>query len=264
MLLTFREYEYGADNAPVASVLFPLPRNIVDSYLINTDARTELGVIGAAALDMFRTTQNGGYEGLMDALRGMGADTIDSLAKTHVKDIGASGAAAARFLTRAGLTSIPGGAPISDALGIVSGTVVNPHVTITFEGMALKNFQFEWTFAPSSEEDSRSLRDAINEIQRSSLPSYGNVFGSPSSGSGNFLSRALLKYPRVVDIGFIGLDNSYFIKKFKTCMIRDVNVDYTNATNGPALLRGRDGARPKMVTLVLNMTEMEITTRNDV
>ena len=71
-----------------------------------------------------------------------------------------------------------------------------------------------------------------------SLPAVEGVDGSPT------LARAFLKYPSVVDMYLLGIDEGYWMK-FKPCMISNVSVDY----GGGGLVSIIKGGKPAAVNL---------------
>lgn len=266
VVFLFREYVYGGGGTVRGSVLLPIPRNIVDSYIVNVD-KADLGVLGAGTVELVKQFNSGASR--RELGRGLALDSYAavrdgamSLIKSGTGGVTDDVASVLKFMARAGMTSIPGGAQISNAVDVIGGSAVNPHSTVVFEGVNLKNFTFDWQFAPTSQADSQALRDTINTIKRAALPEYSNLAGNPNGTTGTFIDRALLKYPQMVDIHFVGIDSSYFVKH-KTCMIKSVNVDYTNQS-GPVLLAGPTGSRPAFVNLTLELIETEIHTRRDV
>jgi hypothetical protein len=264
MILNFKDYEYaggGVTNTLVGnSIVLPLPKNITDSYKVTID-EGKLGIIGAAIAEA--------------ATRGV---DIDKLANADFSAISSDPAAAASFFVNSGLLAATGGAigsvggkvgaliggvagraasqPVGTALSAASGTMVNPHATVMFTGIGLKTHQFDWTLSPKSKEESKTLKNIINEIRKATLPSYT----SPVTGTGTALDRSLLRYPKMVDIFFVGLDQSYYYY-FKTCMISQLNIDYSG--QGNALYAGDNGARPVMVNLQIGLMESSIHTRED-
>ena len=169
---------------------------------------------------------------------------------------GAIGALATRFL--GSRTQAVGGAIVGAAIGGSSsipssieagaGATVNPKQALSFQGIDLKRHNFSWTMAPTSPDESETIRKITNVVRKNALPSYTNV------GS---LKRAFLNYPSTVDIYFFGIDQQYFMY-YKTCMIN--NFDFNYAPQGLAVLRG---GKPAVVTMGMSLTEMDIHTAED-
>lgn len=271
MLLNFSKYSFGAlgsiTGQKVGSILLPIPSNISESYTIENgpESLNILGALGAEALTGNINLDN----------------TLNSLGDTGTTSLISDPTAAANFFMQSGLASgvagvagaaagrlggavlgtlagqgVAGGA-LGSALGVASGTALNPHTTVMFRGMNLRNHSFEWSFSPKSASEGETLRRIIRTIKKNSLPSYQAAGGS---ASGTALDRVLLRYPNVVDISFVGLDQSYFYT-FKTCMITQVQVDYSSAGN--AFFAGETGSKPVMTKFTLSLIESKIHTADD-
>jgi hypothetical protein len=156
---------------------------------------------------------------------------------------------------RSGLASL--GSGVEQGIGVATGTAVNPHQALVFNGVVLKQHTFDWTLIPNNESESNQIRNIIKKFKQSSLPSYEGI-NIPGSSA---FSRALFKYPNMVDVFFVGLDQNYF-PLYKTAMIADVSVNYT--PQGHVVVnKGSTGSRPAMVGLRVTMIEAEIHTSED-
>jgi hypothetical protein len=257
MIFNFKNYSArpagGTARASNGSIALPLPKTIQDVTSPDVMGR-ELGITGAAVVDVAAAMNSD--QGLV----GAATDSISKLTGGSVLDprnVSASGLASfATFAARAGLTSI-GGSEVEQGISVGTGTAVNPHQALVFNGIALKQYTFEWTLIPNNETESEQIRDIVKRFKSASLPSYGGVEGTQS----NVLSRALLNYPNMVDVFFVGLDQNYF-PLFKTAMISNVTVDYT--PQGHVVVnKGPTGSRPAMVNLAVTIIESEIHTQED-
>jgi hypothetical protein len=260
MILNFKKYEYGAGQVQneliTSSITLPIPRSIEDTLLIKVDAR-ELDVLGAAAADVINSARSGGIDGSK-----LGSQTFDAISSAvqggFTGTLTTDTLSAMRYFSRAGL-SVAGLNNVGSAIDIVTGAIVNPHATVVFDGMNLKNFDFDWILAPKNEKESQTLKRIIDKIRIASLPAYTAAFGTQPN-TGTSLDRGLLKYPDMVDIFFVGLDQRYFFY-YKTCMISRIRVDY--APNGITLNKGVNGARPSVINLSISLTESSIHTKDD-
>jgi hypothetical protein len=279
MLFIFREYEYQRPGGSVenrgrfasidtsnskTTVFLPLPENINDNFDVRVQ-RFDQGTIGAIAAEVLSSTTSGGLnvsnlqeatinalikalpqslssgdeayktltEGLKSIFRVPGADTsvIDRLS------------ADAAFLLR---KILPGN--VGRVIDAGTGTFINPKAALSFEGVEMKNHNFNWTIAPKSETESENLRKIIREIKKNMLPQYV---------TGEITQRALLRYPSMVDIFFVGLDQNFYYF-FKTAMIRSFNINYT--PNGVSVLKG---GKPAAVQMQMSVIEADIHTAED-
>jgi len=256
IVLNFKSYKYGggsiANQLGTGSVVLPLPAGIKDSYSIDVGSN-ELGLSGNAAA--FAASQ-GGSGALLDEASKL-IDSTKSVAEgatdMSFSNIMSNAGDAMSFLTRAGLTSI---APqVATGVDVGQGRTINPHVAVAFNGIGLKNHEFNWTLSPKNPREADKLKEITDFIKTQSLPSYRSPGGT--NVSSELVSRAMLEYPAMVDVFFLGIDQEYFFY-FKTCMISAVNIDYT--PNGIALNRG---GKPSIVNLGLSLIETEIHTKDD-
>lgn len=260
MLLVFREYEYETPGSRgllefdlteqisiknYSSILLPIPQNlqeqsdtrlnradlrlIAEGFTSAADAAAESsGDVGSMVKDAMKTIY-----GTVD-----GGAAYNSWMSGNMHDAsGTAGYLLKRLNSTAGAV-----------LSIGDGNLANPKAALAFDGVELKNHNFSWQFAPRSEAETRILHNVIKTIKSKQLPSYGGA-----------LARNLyLRYPNTVDIYLIGVIADHFVK-YKTSMIRTFNVNY-GPNNGVALLKG---GTPASVSIELNLTEMDIHTRED-
>lgn len=259
IVLMFKTYDYNASGSgtvqqsavsdTAASVVLPLPSNLEDTYSVKVGPY-EMGASGALAADAF-TGQ--GRDAIMSSLRGATEGGAQDAAQGGVANLLNNMQSAAAFAGRNVLDELPVGG-VAGAVDLVSGTAVNPHVALKFDGVDLKTHNFEWGLSPRNEAEAANIKKLINYIRSRMLPEYGNATGE----NGSAIDRALLKYPDLVYIFFMGVDQSYFYY-FKPCMINSFTANYT--PNGVALNRG---GRPAFVNIRMTLTEARIHTREDV
>jgi len=259
MLLLFKSYKYEAPGefalnkvdetlfsqrlSSTQSVLLPLPANIEDNYNVNVRGY-EQGIGGAAvssAAAGFASRGDISTSNLLSILGSGVTSGFDANSLTNLDNF-ARGAA---FLGRRAIDQISPSAGKSVDSGL--GSTINPKASLYFEGVTQKVHNFTWTLAPSNERDSDSIRNITNLIKRNSLPSYGSLG----------FSKILLNYPSMLDIFFLGVDQSYFLY-YKTCMVQSFTTNYT--PQGLAFVKG---GKPSMVTMTMNVIEADIHTAED-
>jgi len=277
VILNFKQYQYGGselkNSVDHSSIILPLPQNLQDSFRVNIGAN-QLGISGALAAELGAGSNRASefaeniISTLYDSIKSIGKSTaggLSDLSKTPMKDMlrttldalnkGLSGAGdITQFVVKSGLASIfP---ELLDAFGAGKGTAINPYAALTFSGVDMKQHTFNWTFAPKSSRESDILKDISLEIKRNILPETQSVGAAFTNGI-PILNRGILRYPNMVDIFFLGLDQPYFYF-FKTCMVSGFDVSYT--PQGPAFLKG---GKPAIVTMNMSITEADIHTRED-
>lgn len=141
---------------------------------------------------------------------------------------------------------------IAKSMGVVGQRTINPQETLNFDGVDLRNFTFTWDLFPSNEDDTKNITKIVNMLKRKALPAVDGVEGSPG------LQRAFLKYPSVVELNLLGVQEKHFMR-FKRAMISNVTVDY--GVNGmPEIIKG---GVPAGITLSVSFSEIQIHTQDD-
>ena len=228
-----------------------LAANIADRlkpFLEGGSQRTVQQTLNAAGAEASRM-MDGLFSSLTDGGIGKkGANMVMSAVNGLLNTSTANAASGAQYLLRSKLDSILGG-EVSRTLDNVTGQTVNPRSTLAFNGVDLKTHQFSWELYPSNESDSKIIRSIVNTIKRNSLPTVQNLPG---------ISRAFLKYPSVVDMYLLGIDEGYWMK-FKPCMVTNFTVDY----GGGGLVSIVKGGKPAAVNLSMSLTELEIHTAEE-
>lgn len=262
MIFNFKNYSYRGGQ-PVrtimsSSIALPLPTNINESYSVNLGSR-ELGIMGAAAADV--ASKNATLNSLAKVTSNAIKSAENTASSVESGDMGVLSniTDAVRYAARGGLTQLPGGSEVEMGISAGNGTAINPHASIVFDGVSLRTHSFDWILAPKSASESALVKNIVNEFRKAALPSYASPLGD-SSSTGTSFDRALLKYPSMVDIFFVGLNQEYYFY-FKTCMINNITVDYT--PQGQALFAGEGGSRPVLVNFKVDLTEAQIHTKED-
>lgn len=249
----------------LTGIELPIPTNLRDNDLMRIEMITQSpiesavgGYIAGAANAL--QGSNLTLRDLPGFLQGVGAD----LAGTNMSDVfnqgaGALGNAVNSILNQSvGNTSrdvmyllrsvLPTG--ISQVTDRALGSTVNPRASLAFEGVELKQHSFNWTLIPKNERDSEIIRAILKTLKQNSLPTYQSFAGT------NF--KAYLRYPSIVDIYLLGVNPDYFVK-FKSAMIRSVNVEY-GSTGIVSVLKG---GKPGNVSLNIDLVELDIHTAED-
>lgn len=263
MAFLFKDYSYEGTQSGLikggsrtsAAMLLPLANNLVDSFSINV-GQNEIGGIGALGA---QAAQSGGIGnivgealGATEALGQAVGEAVTGANYDSAVGILSDARGYAGFVGRNLLDALPGGADLNAGFGIGTGTAINPHAALEFKGVQLKTHTFEWTLSPKNVAEQNTIKNMANRMKRASLPSY-----EKTGSGGGALSRALLKYPDIVEIWFVGVNAEYFYY-FKPALIQSVTLNY--APNGVMLNRG--GA-PSGITLAITVSEAAIHTKED-
>lgn len=224
----------------LASVYLPLPDSLLDATQIGVVAN-EIGVAGAFAA--------GSADVISDALaQGSIKPITDALGGIDAKE--ALGAGAANFM-KAGLEAFGLGG-VQSGIEAGMGAVANPYQALIFQGVDLKSYSFNWTFAPKSRKETAQIKEIVRLMRYHSLPFYKNI---KVSGQNVASGRAFLNYPSVCVPLITGVNTI----AFKPCMISQVQIDY----GGGGEIAFLEGGDPAAVKVTLTMQEMQIWTRED-
>jgi hypothetical protein len=160
---------------------------------------------------------------------------------------------------------------ISKTIAMDVGQAINPSETLSFEGVDLKNYTFDWDLYPESKEDSDRIKQIIQTLKRRILPTTsGGGFGESAAGllqgfgldaavgEGSAIHRMFLRYPDAVYINLIGVDPTHF-PQFKPAMCTGMDVDY-GAAGSMVIAKG---GRPAAVNISLSFSELVIHTAED-
>lgn len=256
-LLLFREYNYtrsdergfsSLEGSNLTDTIFlPLPREINET-LQSRVQRFEQGTTGDVVSSLLSDVDinklgvtdiaTAAISGIAKNMPGIQGNSIGQIVANIDKDLA--------FLARKTIDNVlPNQGRNVDA---GTGTYINPKAALSFEGVDMKTHSFDWVIAPKTPEESENLRLIIETIRRNMLPSYVNT---------TVVQRAMFKYPSMVDIFFVGIDQAHYFY-FKTCMVQTFTTNFT--PNGMAVLRG---GRPAMVQMQLNLIENDIHTAED-
>lgn len=130
-----------------------------------------------------------------------------------------------------------------------AGFASNPQLEVLFKGTNMREFQFDFLFAPYDAEESKSVINIIKKFKFHQAPevvvdSVGRFFIPPSEFD--------------IDFQYNGQTNGN-IHKIGTCVLTGMNVDY--APNGWSAFP--DGT-PTNIRMTLNFMETEIVTKQRV
>lgn len=275
MVFTFAEYSYSTTTRSgfevsipneniKGSIMLPIPTTIEDKYGINVGEK-ELGASGAFVGDL---ATEGGFEALVDTaatgLEELGASIASAIAGgetpsgSKLSQVIAKGQRTMKYFGRSGIDSLLPN--IGTAIDIATGTAINPHKALSFDGVSLKDFTFTWNLSPETESESNAIKRIRDMIRYHSLPEFEGITmkGTKEGEADVSLDRAFLSYPDLVFIELVGLDENHYIK-FKPAMISNISLNYST-NGGNAILRG---GKPASVQLSLSVKEVRPHNRKD-
>lgn len=243
---------------PKKTIRLPLPMelrddtavafNNVDTQLIGDLLNGDFGS-GLAAEGLRQIgTLGSSIIGAGAAVLGAGAAASTSL-----------GSGLAQKVTGEALTNAFQADQITAAVQSGLGVAPNPNPTVVFQGPQLREMTLSWTFMPTNEKDSQTIRQLIKTLKRAALP--GNSVTN---------SAAVLQYPNLCMVNFYPWDKNgkdkygwseNSIIKMKPAFMSSVNVNYTSG-NMPAFFSGWNN-EPVVIQLTITFKEVEYFLAND-
>lgn len=235
----------------VGALVLPVPRQINEGYRVSYSSE-DLGLaaplvnaigsaVGTVAANPFNPTSylgaaQGFYNDARAATSALTGQAAALLATTVLANIdrGPIGR-----LSRAGQQAI------SNQLGLI----INPFTTAVFQGVELRQYNYSWLCAPTSELESRALENIIKTIRFNMLPKR-------STGG------LTLDYPHEVEYQLIG-SKPEFVWPTKPCVVKSFNVNRSpHQDAGPAFF-AKTGA-PAFIELSMELLEIQPLIQDDI
>ena len=140
---------------------------------------------------------------------------------------------------------------LNQALGSVTGTIINPNVELLYEAPKLRNFSLKFKLMPRTQQEAKDIRAICNTFKKSMLPSFGgqSIFGAVEE------TANMLTIPDLCQVSFMkGSSFHPYLPKYKICGITSVDINYTAAGAYASL---SDGS-PVATELTLSFLESKI------
>ena len=235
LILKFKEYTRGdpfasGSVAGDAQLRLPLPENFAFTSNIRIQ-ESDSGIYGELMNKVSPAAQGfareGNFKQAFQQIRNdIGGSTTEESSQL-ISDV----------LKRAAFSSLSDtDAVVGGLAGQIAGAIPNPHPTVFFKGMELRQFQWNWKLVPRSKEDADELDTIIQLLRRFCIPTKSNGF---------------LKYPYLV-LPEIKPANQV-IGTFKRSMVSQLSINYTGEGTSAFFVDGR----PMSINLSINFMEVE-------
>jgi len=195
-------------------------------------------------------------EGLLSAAMTEGKRIMPEL--KQASDDAASVVALDALTSVAGI--LPGMGGLAGVAQLKANKVVTDKMEFFFQGVSRRSFQYEFTFIPTSEGESRVVNEIIKEFKSAMLPEYTSGLFTDA------ISDRTLTVPDLFDIKYMHLDENYqakrnnYLNRITTCYLTDMSVKY-GSDRYTAYRPDEIGAPPQNTSVSLSFTEVEIVTR---
>jgi len=125
------------------------------------------------------------------------------------------------------------------------GVAINPQVQLLFKATALRTFQFEFLFTPTSQQEAQNIKKIIQTFK---------YHAAPEIGGGATNSDLFFKMPDTFNINFLykGRVNEN-VHKIDECVLETINVDYA-----PVGWSAFDDGAPVQTRMTLQFKELAV------
>ena len=221
-------------------VYLPLPENFQSDFNVTYDT-VDTGATGAIASQLGAVTENARKAALA---RGANEASAKDVLAEITSALGKSGVDVATRTgyglidsTESSLGGLVGGA--AGASGFIQkalGQIPNPHPSVFFKGLPLRQFQFAWKLVPLTSDDSNNLKTILRTIKKHILPG---------------LDGSQLVYPHLCKITVKGTDR---YDQYQPCFVENMSINYSGEGTSAFF---KDGA-PVSVFLTMQFRESEM------
>jgi len=143
---------------------------------------------------------------------------------------------AANVLKSAAFLKLVDSEPVLGGIaGQMAGTIPNPHPSVFFKGLDLREFDWSWKFVPRSAEEAAVLDKVLRYIKEKILPVNANTF---------------IDYPHLVQPVVMPEDGLW--GKFKKCAVKNFSINFSDEGTSAFFQNG------KPVSIRCNMRIQEV------
>ena len=223
------------------SVALYLPPNVSDNTTAGyNDASTGIvGLVAAGGGKFLDAMKRNDYQAAAEQLIG-GVKAISEEALIR---------------SSAGIIDLIGGGE-GDTLGLankVFGQAMNPYMEVIFDNMAMRNFTYNFTFAPKNAQERDDVQDIIKLFRYHMAPELKGA------------QHRFLTLPSTFDIHYMyqhskdyASENNFY-SKIATCVLKDCSVNYT-----PNGVKSFQDGSPTQITMQLQFQETELLTKQSI
>jgi len=214
----------------------PVPENLSIGYNVKYEER-DTGILGEilqskSGRDAVKNIAAGDFQALGDQISAASGEDISN-AMSQVANRAAFAALNSASETVGGLA------------GQIKGSIPNPHPTIFFKGLDLREFTWTWKFVPRSEAEATKLTQILRDIRRLILPESKDGF---------------LKYPYLLKPAVLSdADPLDIYGKFKKSAVKQFLINYTGEGTSAFFYDGN----PVAINCQMTFQEVEMYTVAD-
>ena len=247
--------ETGENTGPLAgmpttvrtqdSIAIYLPPNVQDTYSTQYEGAATglLGFMAASGIGFANAMENNDFRKAAQQATGLVGGAFEEMFKRAASSVVEM------------FTESEGGYELFNK---VFGRAANPYLEVLFKGPDLRSFNYNFTFAPTSEAEQREVKDIIKLFRYHQAPesrSNASLFlGLPSTFDIMYMYQ-----PDATNGGQTEAHENTFYNKIATCVLTSVNVDYT-----PGKVASHQQGAPVLIKMSLSFMETEILTKDHI
>jgi hypothetical protein len=216
-------------------VFLPLPDNFAFNHSVKYDQR-DTGILGdvvqsSAGKDMVVAAEQGNLTAAME----IGKAKLNELNETEARN------AIQNVLARVAYSNLSD-TDVGGLAAQIAGAIPNPHPSVFFKGLELRQFTWNWKLVPRTVADANNIKQIIKFLKQKILPS------APPGGS-------KLIYPYLLRPVVNGSD----LGNFKTAAVRSLMINFSGEGQSAFFIDGN----PVSILLSMEFQEVEMYTAED-
>lgn len=232
-------HEY-VDDLPAIKLYMPQAINFNDNVIYNNGQLGASGAAASAAINAGGSLRQGLQAFLGDALGFIG----DAFG-TAANDPGLR-----RLALNRAAQAIPTGSQLNNAAALGFQVTVNPNTRVLFEGVTIRDFQFQFDFYPVSFAESQVVQKIVKFFRTELYPStIGRQAGVPIG----------FNFPHVFEIKFRIGDRNAPMPQPHLCYLRNVQTTYN-----PGSMSFFDDGSPTHTSMSLSFSEFRTLSKEDI
>ena len=155
----------------------------------------------------------------------------------------------------------------------MAGKIANPYLQQIFQGVGMRQFDFNWKLVPRNEKEQKSITKIINTLRRNILPGFSDdfsentIFGdmiNPDGQDGQKKIDRWLTVPNIFNLKWKCRGTEIeSLPKLKQCVCKNISVQYTPDGVWASHMMG-GSPQPIAYNLTMSFGEMSIVTNSDV
>ena len=239
---SFTSYRSSIDD----TVLLPVPDDIQYKDGPKWEGK-DIGILGRFAPEVAQQIGGGDSAAITDSIQTFARVGKVGLIKSMIKKLGADPNAVTQN---------------------INGKIANPYTEQVFNGIKLRDFNFNWKLVPRNRAEQRAIERIIRYLRRAALPDTSESFGSSGFLSdlggqdfGGSATDRWLTVPNLFNLRWKqGGDGSEIssLPKIKICICTCIDVNYTPDNVWATHLDGSNQPAPVAIELRIGFGETEI------